>query len=347
MLVQQAEGRSKTEAIDELHDGDQFFQPVLQRRAGQHDGVGRGDLLDAAGGARVPVLDALGLVEDDQVGRPRVDQVEIAMNGVVIGDLEEGVGGEVDLAAGAQAADDLDGAVAEALDLALPLVLERGRADDQDALDAEEPGHDLGGGDGLDGLAQAHLVADQAAAGPRGEQDALALVIVQRHFEQVLEGGAAAAARERLGDALPAALGVAHLGDEGEHVVVAAQLVIVAVGLGEERLEAAERLRQQRAVGVEVVAPPAGPARRGSRCRAGNAPRGARRSADRPRCRAAESRPQSRRAAALAFQAGERELDVLAGAQRVGGEIRTGAVVVARLHAADVDAIGALRSADW
>ena len=70
MIVQQAEGRTQPEAIDELHDGDQFLEPVFQRRAGEHDGVGRGDLLDAAGGAGVPVLDALGLVENDQVRRP-------------------------------------------------------------------------------------------------------------------------------------------------------------------------------------------------------------------------------------------------------------------------------------
>ena len=67
VLVQQAEGRPEAEAIDELNDGDQLFQPIFQRRAGQDDGIGRGDVLDAAGGARVPVLDALGLVEDDQI----------------------------------------------------------------------------------------------------------------------------------------------------------------------------------------------------------------------------------------------------------------------------------------
>jgi hypothetical protein len=53
-----------------------------------------------------------------------------------------------------------------------------------------------------------------------------------------------------------------------------------------------------------------------------------------------KSGAQSRDAAALAFQNGQGELDVLAGAERVGGEIRTRAVVVSRLHAANVDAIG-------
>ena len=77
-----------------------------------------------------------------------------------------------------------DRPVGEAVDLALPLVLERRRADDQHALDAEVPRHDLGRGERLDGLAEAHLVADQAAPGPGGEQRPLALVVVERHLEQ-------------------------------------------------------------------------------------------------------------------------------------------------------------------
>ena len=64
MIVQQAERRPEAIEIDELHDRDQFFEPILERRAGEHDGVGRVDLLDAAGDARAPVLDALRLVED-------------------------------------------------------------------------------------------------------------------------------------------------------------------------------------------------------------------------------------------------------------------------------------------
>ena len=66
------------------------------------------------------------------------DQVEVAMDRVVIGDLEEGRRPVERFAALPQAADDLDAAAAGAFDLALPLVLERRRADDQDALDAEE-----------------------------------------------------------------------------------------------------------------------------------------------------------------------------------------------------------------
>ncbi len=40
VLVQQAEGGAEAEAVDELDDGDEFLEPVFQRRAGEDDGVG-------------------------------------------------------------------------------------------------------------------------------------------------------------------------------------------------------------------------------------------------------------------------------------------------------------------
>ena len=46
---------------------------------------------------------------------------------------------------------------------------------------------------------------------------------------------------------------------------------------------------------------------------------------------------------AFALQHSQRELNVLARAERVGGEIRARAIVVAGQHAADVDAVGVLR----
>src|SRR6185437_14190081 len=137
MIVQQAEGGAETEAIDELHDGDEFLQAVLQRRAGQDERIRSRDLLDAAGRACDPVLDALRLVENDQIRRPRLYEIEIAMYRIVIGDFEERLGGEMNFTASAQATHDFDAAVTEAFNLALPLMFERGRTDDQYALDAE------------------------------------------------------------------------------------------------------------------------------------------------------------------------------------------------------------------
>ena len=181
MIVQQLEGGAEPIAVDELHDGDQLFQAILQRRSREHDGIGGSDALDAAGHARVPVLDALGLVENDQVGVPGLDKIEIAMDGVVVHDLEEGIGAEADLALCPQTANDLNRALHRTFDLALPLVLEGGGADNEHPFDAEQPGHDFAGGNGLNGFAKPHFVADETAAGFGGEQGPFPLIIVERH----------------------------------------------------------------------------------------------------------------------------------------------------------------------
>ena len=124
MLVQQPVRRAEAVAIHKLHNRDQLFQPVLQRGAGQDDGVRRGDLFDTAGSARVPILDALGLVQDDEVRRPGLDQIKITVNRVVVHDLVESIAREMLLAACAESANHLGGALGELVDLALPLMLE-------------------------------------------------------------------------------------------------------------------------------------------------------------------------------------------------------------------------------
>src|SRR5258706_11914164 len=59
-------------------------------------------------------------------------------------------------------------------------MFERRRADDEDPLDVEMAGHDLGRGDGLDRLAQAHLIADQTPPRSRGEERPFLLVVIKR-----------------------------------------------------------------------------------------------------------------------------------------------------------------------
>ena len=76
MLMQQPERRAKAEAIDELDDRNEFFKPIFERRTGQHEGVcRRRDALDAASRTRVPVLDALRFVENDEVEAPNSGSV--------------------------------------------------------------------------------------------------------------------------------------------------------------------------------------------------------------------------------------------------------------------------------
>src|SRR5260370_694469 len=68
--------------------------------------------------------------------------------------------------------DQLDRPARELLDLRLPLILHRCRRDDEDALDAALAGHQLGGGQRLHGLAQAHVVAKDGPPPTGGEQHA-------------------------------------------------------------------------------------------------------------------------------------------------------------------------------
>jgi hypothetical protein len=68
VLVQQPPGGPEPVAIDELDDGDQLLETILQRGAGQHKRIGAVDALERARSYRVPVLDALSFVHDHEVG---------------------------------------------------------------------------------------------------------------------------------------------------------------------------------------------------------------------------------------------------------------------------------------
>ncbi len=183
MFREEAKHGAQPEAVHELHNGMELLQAVLQGRPGQHDGVPGVQPLNALGPPGLPVLDPLGFVEDHDLGTPGANGVQVPVHYVIIDDLVErrvtvqiGPPGQCSL-------HDRRRTVAELLDLLLPLVLERSRADDQDPLD---PGHlreDLAGGNRLDRLAESHVVSDQAAACSGGEESPLPLIRVQRDLE--------------------------------------------------------------------------------------------------------------------------------------------------------------------
>src|SRR3989304_1016694 len=63
-------------------------EPVLHRRPGEHEAIGRIELLHRQRGLGGPVLDPLRLVEDDEIRPPGADEIQIADELLVVRDEE-------------------------------------------------------------------------------------------------------------------------------------------------------------------------------------------------------------------------------------------------------------------
>ena len=93
VAVEEAKRRAQPAVIDELHDGVQLVEPVFQRRARQHEREPRAQPLDDAAGLRLPVLDALAFVQNDQIPLHAFDRQDVAQHLLVVADGEEAVVG--------------------------------------------------------------------------------------------------------------------------------------------------------------------------------------------------------------------------------------------------------------
>ncbi len=139
-------------AVGEVELAPQLVEAVLDGGAGEGDAEAGLDGVGGAGHLAVGVLDGLGLVEDDGVP---------AGGGQGVGvEAEDGVGGEGEVGRGVEGAAGavVDGgaeAGAEAGDLGGPVVDDAARADHQRAA--------ADGGEGLHGLAEAHVVGEHRA----------------------------------------------------------------------------------------------------------------------------------------------------------------------------------------
>src|SRR5262245_26944672 len=185
VLVQELVRRPEPPIVHELHDRVQLFQPVLQRRPGEDDRVPALQLLDGPRRLRLPVLDPLRLVEHNDVRPPGVHQVQVADHLFVVDQLVERVLRVQLLAGFLQSLDDLYGAVGELADLPLPLVLDRRRGHDQNAADPPLASEQLHGGNGLRGLPEPHVVAEDAPTAAGQKDRPACLEVVQGQFEQV------------------------------------------------------------------------------------------------------------------------------------------------------------------
>lgn len=155
--------------------------------------------------------------------------------------------------------------VGEAADLFLPLGLERGGGYDEHAGGAAEAVEEGAGGDGLDGLAEAHLVGEEGPFLEGEVEHALALVGKKRILRDVLrvaaggDAGLVVAAEE---DAFAgAAAGVEPGGDllrdaqggGGGSVFAEAGDGGLGLGLGEEEAVGGEEGAEAGGEGVEVA----------------------------------------------------------------------------------------------
>ena len=93
MLRQESEHRPQAKAIHELHDRVEFLQPVLQGCPGQDDGILGMEPFDRLGPPGLPVLDPLGLIENDNLGTPLANRLQVPMHHLVVDDLVERLGG--------------------------------------------------------------------------------------------------------------------------------------------------------------------------------------------------------------------------------------------------------------
>ena len=234
MLVQQLPSRPEAVLVDELDDGDEFFQLVFQRRSSQHDRIRAVDALERLGRNGVPVLDPLRFVHDHEIRRPGGDQVKVGLELLVVGDLAKIVLGIFLLPLGATTGDHPGRATGEAKYFALPLVFQRRRADDEHLGCAEMPRQDFRRGDRLDGLAQAHLVTDHRAPGAHGKQCAFGLVGIQRRLEQFPPAEVRNASREQICQRRCAPRCIAPAGDEVERVVIGSQFMARARRKGDK-----------------------------------------------------------------------------------------------------------------
>ena len=73
VAIEKSEARAQPAVVDKLHDRIQVIQPVLQRRSRQNQGEPRTKAFDHATCLRLPILDPLPFVENDQIPRCALD----------------------------------------------------------------------------------------------------------------------------------------------------------------------------------------------------------------------------------------------------------------------------------
>lgn len=141
VVVDEPEQGTQAAPVDEFHDRVQLLDPVFEGRPGQHDGEGGLEPLDRLRGPRFPVLDPLGLIQDDEVRGPSPDRLHVPVDQLVVDQLEEGLLSVHLPAPVMESFDHLDRPIGERFDFGAPLVFQGGGGDDEDFPDVEQVRH--------------------------------------------------------------------------------------------------------------------------------------------------------------------------------------------------------------
>ena len=163
VFLQETEGRPQAAAVHKFHDGKKFFELVFQRRSGKHKGVAALELFDGAGRGGGPISDALGFIKNDQVWAQAVHVLDILQHEFVAGEIEESRLGIKLFPVCQRPVDNLRGKTAEFLDFGFPLVLDRGGRNHQHLFNAATAPQQIRRGNGLNRLAQTHVVGQDHA----------------------------------------------------------------------------------------------------------------------------------------------------------------------------------------
>ncbi|WP_245436001.1 hypothetical protein [Mesorhizobium tamadayense] len=185
------------------------------------------------------------------------------------------------------------------------------------------PGQYFHRGDGLYGLAEPHIVADQRPAGSHREQRPFGLVGIERRLQKRLQPGIGGAAREQLPELRGPPVRVSSSGNEIERIVIGTELVTALRGHRHERFQLTEAVVGKHAVAVSVEQRRSGFPHRRRAVRSGTKMDAALAfiaQIQLGKCRLVAARERSL-GAPLFLQPGERELDVLAGAQLTGSVV--------------------------
>ena len=248
MAVAEEVERPEAELVNELDNGEELLQSVLQGCSRENHRIARLDFTCRLRYLRVPVLQSLHLVDYHHIRLQPPQHFDVIAGRVVRNDLEQF--GRIILGATLQVTTlyDMRFLVGEMLYLALPLVFQRGGTKHQNGADESLVVQQYCCADSLNGLTEAHLVGNDGATGGGSEAYAFLLIGIECGVEQMGEVVMAQRCHP-----LPTLCSFPRFQHEVERIVVALHRIVYGDGALEEGLKVVKALWQKLTLVVEIL----------------------------------------------------------------------------------------------